>query len=96
MFCLVCVVVSCAASSCIKSKVTAFKVVFVMKALIVSKEAYECVCVCVCVCVCLQVVTKAVPVKDYRDLGVSWSIPDLHPFYKTNVSSFFLPSMLLL
>ena len=54
------------------------------------------VCVCTHVYVCLQLVTKTVPVKDYRDLGVSWSIPDLHPYYKTNVSSFFSFLLLLL
>ncbi|XP_076461437.1 insulin-degrading enzyme-like [Babylonia areolata] len=31
-----------------------------------------------------QKITKAVPVKDTRDLGVTWSIPDLLPYYKMN------------
>lgn len=29
-------------------------------------------------------IVSAVPVKDVRDLAVSWGIPDLHPYYKSN------------
>jgi len=29
----------------------------------------------------------AVPIKDVRSLSITWPIPDLHPFYKVNVSS---------
>ncbi|KAL8568009.1 hypothetical protein ACOMHN_029184 [Nucella lapillus] len=35
-----------------------------------------------------QKTTKAVPVKDTRGLGVTWSIPDLHPYYKTNPGNY--------
>ena len=33
-----------------------------------------------------QTMCYVVPVKDIRNLGVNWSIPDLHEYYKTNVS----------
>ena len=33
-----------------------------------------------------QTMCYVVPVKDIRNLGVNWSIPDLHDYYKTNVS----------
>lgn len=32
----------------------------------------------------LQTMCYVVPVKDIRNLGVNWSIPDLHDYYKTN------------
>ncbi|KAK7485900.1 hypothetical protein BaRGS_00022895, partial [Batillaria attramentaria] len=31
-----------------------------------------------------KMMVSAVPVKDVRDLAVSWGIPDLHPYYKAN------------
>jgi insulysin len=34
----------------------------------------------------LQNMCYVTPVKDIRNLSVSWSIPDLQPYYKTNVS----------
>ena len=33
----------------------------------------------------LQKMIKIIPVKDVRDLGIVWCIPDLQPHYRTNV-----------
>lgn len=33
----------------------------------------------------LQNICYVTPVKDIRNLSVTWSIPDLQPYYKTNV-----------
>ena len=37
------------------------------------------------VCVCVQMKIEIVPVKDIRNMSVTWPIPDLHPYYKSSV-----------
>jgi len=34
----------------------------------------------------LQTKFSIVPIKDLRSLSITWPIPDLHRFYKVNVS----------
>ena len=36
----------------------------------------------------IQCLVSVAPIKDLRNLNVVWPIPDLHPYYKSNVSGF--------